>query len=197
MKQRSCRARGQSGGHCDPEQERNANLPRSVRATSGAKSMHDGPHFRKIISFNLKKCPGCDQMFVNHCQSSFEYVVHVIEECDKYKELDLITECRECNFKFPTQRVYNQHESNSHSSKPDWMPASTFRRRNTKGAMESVPCRGCNQELKKIKKGVYRVSDYIHMIEECDGYKKLGRIKTCNNCKCKFINSIGFSHHKC
>ena len=155
---------------------------------------------RKIISSNFKNCPGCDRMFpwpILKRQSSFDYLVHVIEECDKYKELNLITECKRCNFTFPTVQSCHQHESVVHSSKPDWMLARTFSRRNTKDAMESVPCPGCNQELKKIKTGTYRLSDYIHMIEECEDYKKLGRIKTCHRCKCKFINSNAFSHHKC
>ena len=127
-----------------------------------------------------------------------EHHVHVVEECVKYKELNLITECEECNFKFPTPQGYHHHESMFHSRKPDWMQANVYKRRNFKVPMKSVPCPGCGQELKKtVKEGWYRVTDYIHMIEECEGYKKLDRIKTCNECKCKFISSNAFGQHKC
>ena len=114
----------------------------------------------KIISFNFKNCPGCDQMFpvrpTIKCQSSFEYLVHVVEECVKYKELNLITECGECNFKFPSKKGYNIHESAFHSSKPDWMATSIFSKiRKLKGPIESVPCPGCNHELKrKVRDGI-------------------------------------------
>ena len=99
-----------------------------------------------------KNCPGCDQMFQwpkANCQSSFEYVVHVIEECAKYKELNLITECQECNFKFPTQQSYHHHESLVHSTKPDWMPSTIYKSRNLKGPTESVPCPGCGSQLQE------------------------------------------------
>ena len=152
------------------------------------------------FSYKLTNCPGCDQEFqipMKVHQHSYEYVVHVVEECAKYKELNLITECKECHFKFPTQHGYHLHESLVHSTKPGWMPASIFKRRNQKCPTVSVSCPGCGCELKRRKTGTYLMSDYIHMIEECEGYKKLGRIKTCNKCDCKFINSISFSKHKC
>ena len=147
-----------------------------------------------------KNCPGCDQVFqvpkLRH-KFSFEYQVHVVEECVKYKELNLITECKECNLKFSTQQGYNMHETLAHSTKPDWMTTKMFGKRNSRGLKKSVPCPGCGQELERVNGGGYRMSDYIHMIEECEGYKKLGRIKTCRNCSYKFINSQSFKRHKC
>ena len=150
--------------------------------------------------FRLKNCPGCNQVFQTPMaisQSSFEYLVHVIEECVKYKELNLITECEECNLKFPTQKSYHLHESMNHSTKPQWMTAHLFSKRNRAGPWISVPCPGCSRELKRVRKGIYRLSDYVHMVEDCEGYKKLDRIKTCRKCNCKFINSNSFRQHKC
>ena len=153
-----------------------------------------------MSSSKFKNCLGCGQVFRSLRAGdhfSFEYQVHVVEECVKYKELNLITECKECNFKFVTKRSYHHHETLVHSRKPDWMSARLFSLRNAKGPKESVPCPGCGQELERRKGRGYRMSDYIHMIEECEGYKKLDRIKTCRNCSCKFINSKSFKKHKC
>ena len=100
----------------------------------------------------FKNCPGCDQVFqipMSRFQSSFEYVVHVVEECVKCKELNLIKECKKCNFKFPSQQGYHRHETRFHSRKPDWMPANLYMKRNSDGPMKCSPCPGCGQELKR------------------------------------------------
>ena len=151
-------------------------------------------------SSKFKNCLGCGQVFrrMRGDHLSFEYLVHVVEDCVKYKELNLITECKECNFKFATKRSYYLHETLGHSRKPDWMSANTYKLRNLKDPKVSVLCPGCGLVLKRgTQCNVYRMSDYIHMIEECEGFKKLDRIKTCRNCSCKFINSKSFKLHKC
>ena len=71
-----------------------------------------------MSSSKSKNCLGCGQVFRSlraGYHLSFEYLVHVIEECVKYKELNLITECKECNLKFPTKRSYHHHETLVHS----------------------------------------------------------------------------------
>lgn len=156
------------------------------------------------IGNNHKKCPGCGKQFpvASHDRYSFNYLVHMIENCSAYRDLNLITECHECHYKFPNQALCFEHVTRNHSMpKPKWMTRECFKKGNNASRLKTkpVPCHGCGKELRKVLglRPVYRFKDYVHMIEQCPQYKKLNLIKTCDKCDCKFINPIAFSKHKC
>lgn len=78
-------------------------------------------------SCNSKECPGCGKVFLNSSKTekngvstvqrlSLEYVIHVIEDCDKYKDLNLIRECKICNIKFISPQSYQVHFGMLHKS---------------------------------------------------------------------------------
>lgn len=149
-----------------------------------------------------KPCPGCGKNLplIESRHPSFEYLIHVVEECSPC--LNIVKECKECNFKFVSSKSLNRHLTSKHSStdKPDWMTKKIFV--NSKIASRksniSVPCQGCGRELERVKgNGSYRFEDYVHMVEECEEYKKLQLIRTCKRCKGKFISTKAYGNHKC
>ena len=157
-------------------------------------------HF-KPESGKFTSCLGCQKEFhrgLTKQKSSYQYLVHCIEDCDKYKELNLIRECNECNYKFLNSYSSSHHETRYHSKRPVWMAKNTYQDRNQKRVWNQVPCLGCGRMLNYCKKNqACMVKDYIHMIEECHGYKKHGMIRECKKCKCKFINNRAICAHKC
>lgn len=159
---------------------------------------HSLNHSRMICS---EVCPGCHQVFEKaksiNGSYSYAFLVHLIEECQRYKQLNLIAECNECNYKFINRTRYIMHESKCHSNRPSWMLKSIYARTHRQVAYKSVPCLGCGKELKKsVKSNFYRLQDYTHMMEECDGYQALNLIRQCDRCGCKFLNSKGLLRHQ-
>lgn len=155
--------------------------------------------FRKTDS--SKTCLGCRMVFpATSGRWSFEHLIHMIEDCLEYKILNLIKECHECHYKFPNKTSLHKHVTVTHFpiEKSLWMtdPVYKWSRVVADGRCTPSPCRGCGKVM-KARNGSYRTEDYVHMIEECEKYKELGLIRTCNKCDCKFIDPSSLKGHKC
>ena len=63
-----------------------------------------------------------------------------------------------------------------------------------------VKCRGCQLEFRaKIEpdhRKVFTLDYYVHCMEECEEYRKLGLISECSKCKLKFLNKQSLATHK-
>ena len=85
-------------------------------------------------------------------------------------------------------------------AKPAWMNDAvyeTLRKKTPAGAKE---CPGCGEWIivpKAIGKTVKGLQYYIHTIQECKEYKKLGLITKCNKCKGTFPDPRSYNNHGC
>ena len=63
-----------------------------------------------------------------------------------------------------------------------------------------VKCPGCQLEFRakiySYHQKVYTLDYYVHCMEECEEYRKLGLISECSKCKLKFLNKHSLGIHK-
>ena len=63
-----------------------------------------------------------------------------------------------------------------------------------------VKCPGCQLEFRakiySYRKKIYTLDYFVHCMEECEEYRKLGLISECSKCKLKFLNKRALSNHK-
>lgn len=169
---------------------------------------------------NVKKeCLGCSQLFdayyfsskatswrcdtLRYCPAYYE---HCIRDCEEYKKLDLVRKCVKCKLLLLNPRSYGNHLKKYHNSnaKPQWMTHSTYVRASiaSNNPNSTINCPACEKKFKAInsasaKRTQREVAYYVHLIEECDEYKKLNKIRECGNFHCKFINSFTYKVHSC
>lgn len=154
-------------------------------------------------------CLGCDKKFAKNstgreCRHPFEYYVHCIEKCEKYKELNLISDCFECKLKFVTPRCLQNHKNLYHplgeEYRRNWMSGVLVKKCSMNMICNTtVNCPGCDEQFqaKQTRKQIYNRLDYlVHCIDECEEYKKLGLIRQCEKCNCKFLNNLGLLQHR-
>ena len=56
-------------------------------------------------------------------------------------------------------------------------------------------CKGCGQQFKTNKNGHSLSPFYEHCIRDCEEYKKLNLIRSCDNCQLVFVNSMSYGIH--
>ena len=83
--------------------------------------------------------------------------------------------------------------------KPSWMSKKFFDSVLIKGEHTiNEPCLGCGKMLKQNREtSRYRLEDYIHMIEDCEEYRRLDLIQECEDCNCKFLLDNAYLFHDC
>lgn len=87
-------------------------------------------------------------------------------------------------------------------NRPIWMDSLLYERsidmtgRNKDELMvvRSVTCKGCGLPFVKVD-GRTDLAFYIHCIDQCDDYKKLGLIRRCEPCGLKFHNKTEWKCH--
>ncbi|KAI1287803.1 hypothetical protein HDE_09863 [Halotydeus destructor] len=178
------------------------------------------PFVPKIVAKRIKSynatiaCKGCSKTFpcsqyARECHPAKSYYVHCIKFCPQYAQLGLIRKCDKCRLSFIDPKNLGNHLLHHHrqerveliSKKPDWMSFITLKNIMTFASYtDSTPCKGCGKMLSCIRRGrhsQYSLEFYIHCIEECDEYKKLGLIARCDRCQYVFINAQALRNHKC
>lgn len=153
-------------------------------------------------------CEGCKRTFKGHIyghkvQAEFKYYVHCTEQCEQFKKLNLIRECKICNLKFLNAVSLSRHMRCVH--KPvekvkirSWMNITMLNRKYNTDFNSTVNCKGCGTTFKaqKTTKSLLPELDYyIHCVEECEDFKKLNLIRKCNSCNKVYMNKIGYSNH--
>ena len=165
-------------------------------------------------TLNTKRCLGCSVRFAIafDTKSLLRFNTHCIRECEKYKKLSLIVKCDNCQLLFVNKKSFSaKHRSyngkcslmSRHQNKPDWAPKSAKdwnqmhlqRRWNT-----SVSCIGCARTFKAFKNvanytKVKEIAYYEHCFDECEEYKELDLICSCQNCGRKFLNTSSLALH--
>lgn len=180
----------------------------------------------KISSNRVQiRCPGCDEEFSGNekiengikkvVYPELNYYTHCITSCDSYKQLHLIRQCSQCKCLFLNPVSLGNHKSNCKHHQPDhgfttdkfyrdWLPRSVVKQQNMDRNYKSfVNCKGCdeqfpaNEHFSNGHRIVYpRIDFYIHCIEQCEQFKALNTVQTCEACSCKFISSQAFIAHK-
>ena len=165
-------------------------------------------HVTLSHSFESIHCKGCGKSF-KRASTHHEpgYYVHCINECEKYRSLGLIKECHSCKLSFINTNSGRYHpcfnQRYKAPIKPDWMTRSTFltalMSTNASNKIDTK-CPGCARTFKVAtygKNGGIRHSyEYIvHVVSECDAYKRLGHIKQCEKCSCLFMNQKALKGH--
>ena len=75
------------------------------------------------LSLKRKACPGCNQEFALHRNGTIKtspelaYCVHCVEDCDEYRQLDLIRQCHTCKCVFLNKSSLNRHQGGSFQCK--------------------------------------------------------------------------------
>lgn len=105
------------------------------------------------------ECPGCKQHYParfertkGYFHPSIEYWIHCVENCDAYKNLNLIRTCGECNCKFLSPKAlgrhvyFSGHDAGYTPPRPEWMDPKIYNR----CAMHltfstTIECEGCGQ----------------------------------------------------
>lgn len=157
----------------------------------------------------FSSCPGCHTKFAKISANgkdklTFDYHVHCIEECEKYKELNLIAECYECKVKFLSPRCVQRHISihhqNAENYSREWMTNNVLNNSSMGQTYDTtVNCPGCDKDFpakQKRNQLRYRRDYLVHCIEECGAYKELGLIAQCEICDCKFLSNNNLKVHK-
>lgn len=163
-----------------------------------------------ISKTRVESCPGCNKKFAKRFYGgkhliTFEYYVHCIEKCEKYKELNLSAECFECKLKFLTTKGLQLHNVKIHRSAVDysrhWMTKEVINSSSMgMHCNTTVNCLGCDKEFpaRRARAQIRYRRDYlVHCIEECEEYKKLGLIWNCKHCDCKFLSKQSLGNHRC
>lgn len=116
------------------------------------------------LGARTKICPRCHKVVLMPTamkSHSFQYIVHVIQECEEYKELNLIRECKICNYKCMNDQAYNAHESMNLSSRPKWS-ISCRSYKYTKCLLKESNCREAHNVL--FKTGFYfTIDSFVHI----------------------------------
>lgn len=176
-------------------------------------------HFRDTV-----KCPACGDAFAAHIADdktyhAQEYYRHCIVECDRYKELGLIKKCSECKLLFinaNSRRIHTAHHNPSRRhqlrtrglrhkpDKPSWMCTATYDYARlvtaSSTATASVACAGCGKEFKAretAKAKQPELAFFVHVIDQCEDYRKLQLTRDCSECNCSFHNLYAYIAHKC
>ena len=130
-------------------------------------------------------CKGCGQQFKARTLSKYNVMIelsyyrHCFDECEKYKQLDLIRRC-ECNRRFINFHALTLHCNSTGHKKPT--------------NNQPYLCEGCGQTFNRNQ---YQRKKYVqHCVEFCDEYRKLNLIKTCSECKISFRNIYSLKNHK-
>lgn len=169
-----------------------------------SKSLYYKSLFRyKPKSNSFIKCPGCRKKFSlgkSYQRLSFQYLVHCIEECDKYKQLNLLQECFKCEGMFLNRHFKNMHKCEiTKRIKPHWMTKSVYRQilfRFKPELNSFLTCPGCQKQFERGQaKRRISLQYYVHCIEDCDKYKELDLIRECTKCKYKFLHQDAYQRH--
>ena len=161
---------------------------------------------------HIRSCKGCGQQFKTTCNGSslIPFYEHCIRNCEQYKRLNLIRSCEACRLLFVNSYSYGIHVnsdlkcelSQRHRDKPDWAPKSVKqwnamncrRQWNT-----STNCLGCGQQFRARKSPsgglIKEMAYYRHCFDECEEYKKLNKICSCDDCRRKFLNGHALNKH--
>lgn len=178
------------------------------------------PFVPKIVAKRIKSynatvaCKACGQQFpssqyAKESHPSRAYYVHCIKQCPAYARLKLTRKCHKCRLEFIDPKNLGNHLLHHHrqerldliSRKPDWMSYVTLKNIMTFASYsDTTPCKGCGKLLSCIRRGrhsQYSLEFYVHCIEECPDYARLGLISQCPVCRYVFINSQALRNHKC
>lgn len=96
------------------------------------------------------------------------------------------------------QEIKKPERINKPQKKPRWMSYSLFARSCRRGRPTVVWCAGCAKRFDAIYQSGQRskpVEYYVHCIEECAEYKKLGLISECVVCKFKYTHPGALEKH--
>lgn len=153
-------------------------------------------------------CKGCHKKFRRLTDAASlsmtrAYILHCIDQCEEYKKLNLIRECKACQQKFVHPSCLSCHLSNVHPETKNpkirsWMNNSMLNRKCSALFNTTIDCKGCGRTFKCYRVGRSNnpeLAFYIHCVEQCEDYKKLNLIQKCNNCHNIFLTMSCYIKH--
>jgi len=158
-------------------------------------------------------CLGCQKTFnarkiKSTTYGELAYYVHCIDECEEYKKLKMIRECKPCAKKFLNARTYNNHLGKVHQTntilKSDTAWVGGWYVKTVAGTSEdtsTISCKGCGEQFKaqpknREKRQIPELAYHVHCLKDCNEYKKLGLIRECHQCEKMFLNSTAYNNHQ-
>lgn len=154
-------------------------------------------------------CRGCNFQFdaKNHKlkRPSLDFYVHCITECPEYAQLNLIAECRPCGFKFLTRKSAKRHFTSGfhrfREFRRDYIPNDLVSTNNDDSKFtKTSTCLGCRRKYPAEPRGkvnIPRIDFYVHCVEECSKFAKLGLLTKCKTCPLVFLSKGMADEHFC
>lgn len=153
---------------------------------------------RQYIKFNhFIHCEGCKDKFTSYKNQEdgklipeLLFHIHRVEQCRPFKEL--------CE-KRVARKAPVIKRAKLDSELPSWMPVNLLVESTLGNFPEIVYCKGCQRRFKaRIDPNsgfVPELDYYIHCIERCLAFRKLGLSRGCKDCDLKFLTAGELWHH--